>query len=92
MDTEEEIKALVRALLDKDAIVAGGVLYCTSVMLRAATALTAGLDDREDAERYRWLRDCTASLYHYVTCWTGGKEKESMNIDAGVNAARRSHG
>ena len=91
METEE-IKALVKALVDKNAIVAGGVLYCAPVMLRAAAALTAALDDRENAERYRWLRDCTASLYHYVTCWTGGKEKEGPNIDAGVDAARRSHG
>src|SRR3990167_2277046 len=57
MDAEE--KALVKALLDKDAIVAGGVLYCAPVMLRAAAALTAALEDREDAERYRWLkRNC----------------------------------
>ena len=44
---------------------------------------------RKDAERYRWLRNETGSLYHYVTCWTGGKEKEAMNIDAGIDAAMR---
>jgi len=91
METEE-IKVLIKALIDKNAIVAGGVLYCAPVMLKAAAALTAALKDREDAENYRWLRDYTASLYHYVTCWTGGKEKESMNIDAAIAAARRSHG
>jgi len=49
METEE-IKVLIKALIDKNAIVAGGVLYCTSVMLKAAAALTAALEDSEESK------------------------------------------
>ena len=79
MDAEE--KALVKALLDKDAIVAGGVLYCAPVMLRAAAALTAALEDREDAERYRTVRANPAMLLHL----------KNSEFDAAIDA-RRSHG
>lgn len=47
---------------------------------------------QEDAERYRWLRNKTASLYDYVRFWIPNKPQQS--IDEAIDAARpnrRSH-
>ena len=85
MDAEE--KALVKALLDKDAIVAGGVLYCAPVMLRAATALTAALADKEKLDS---LQVCAYSVLQQAD----EHIKNSLKIDLehAIDAARRSHG
>jgi hypothetical protein len=40
-----------------------------------------------DAERYRWLRDETASLYDYVRCWSGNTHDNI--IDFAIDAARK---
>src|SRR3990167_4363174 len=81
MDAED--KALVKALLDKDAIVKGGVLYCAPVMLKAAAALTAALDDRENAERYRELRQrYSGADKEYRELGTGQVGRPVMIFDA----------
>jgi hypothetical protein len=86
--TEDEIKALVERLRDRESFVMQGPAFILRMGMIAADALEAITLENErlraDAERYRWstaTEDNASTLHSILLCHAGDQAKIDARVD-----------